>query len=389
MDLEDLRRRLGGRRFLGVVELEGWLPVGIGVAEVEAVLELLEDLAVVLVNEERRRPVGYSPSWTAELWGAVEQDLKRRSLGVRAYDPAVDDAHAIALGLVPEAPAAPEVPLEEGEQEEPLEDPSEKFRREAIQQDRLEDDELQAMAARAARGDVQARDAIVESYLGRVIFLARRYRKAGASHDDLIQAGNVGLLEALASYRADGRRRFRSHADRAIRHAFGRHLAEERRTIRLPQSVDKEIRRMLREHERLTRAKERPPSHAELAAALDVEVEDVDYLMAHLQAPRSLEGPTAPGESTRLEEMLEDTQAAAPSEWSARAAALKHLEEMLDQLSASHRRVVALRYGLVDGVDHDREAVGARVGLSSDEVARLESEALEVLRRSRDGGPLA
>lgn len=390
MNLEDLRQRLGGRRFLGVAELENWLPVGVGVDEIESVLEVLEDLAVVLVHEDRRRPVAYSPGWNPELWSAVEQDMERRSLGVRAHDPAVDDAHAIALGLTPDAPEEPEpATTTEEEPEEPLEDPAEKFRREAIQQERLSDDDLEAMAARAADGDDQARDAIVESYLGRVIYLARRYRKAGASHDDLIQAGNLGLLEAIASFRSEGRQSFRNHADRAVRHAFGRHLAEERRTIRLPQSVDKEIRRMLREHERLTRKKERPPSHAELAQALDLAVDDVDHLMSHLQAPLSLEGSAVPGETTRLEEAIEDTQAASPSAWTERASALERLEEMLEELSVSHRRVVALRYGLVDGVDHDRKAVGVRVGLSQDEVARLETEALEVLRRSSDLGSLA
>jgi RNA polymerase primary sigma factor len=390
MNLYDLRKRLGGRRFLGVAELEQWLPIGAGVAQIEDVLELLDDLAVVLVHEERRRPVAYSPAWNRELWSVVEKDMSRGSLGVRAYDPAVEDAHAIALGLEPDAPEEPETTAStEEEAEEPLEDPSERFRREAIQQERLGEEELEAMAARAAGGDSQARDAIVDSYLGRVIYLARRYRKAGASQDDLIQAGNLGLLEAIASFRPEGRRSFRNHADRAVRHAFGRHLAEERRTIRLPQSVDKEIRRMLREHERLTRKKEGPPSHAELADAMDLPVDEVDYLMSYLQAPLSLDGPTAPGDTTRLEEVLEDTRAAAPSTWSARASALRRLEEILEELSVSHRRVVALRYGLVDGIDHDQQAVGVRVGMSADEVARLEAEALEVLRRSSDLGSLA
>ena len=122
----------------------------------------------------------------------MEQDLSRRSLGVRAIDPAVDDAHAVALGLTPDAPEEPEpAATTEEEPEEPIEDPSEKFRREAIQQGRMPEEQLEALAARATEGDLQAREAIVESYLGRVIFLARRYRKAGASQDDLIQAGNV------------------------------------------------------------------------------------------------------------------------------------------------------------------------------------------------------
>jgi RNA polymerase primary sigma factor len=144
--------------------------------------------------------------------------------------------------------------------------------------------------------------------------------------------------------------------------------------------VDKEIRRLLGVHERICKEKSRIPTHAELATALNITLDEVAYLLGNLQAPLSLDAPSAPGESLRLEETIEDDQAPSPAEWSARIGVLERLEELLGGFSVSHRRILALRYGLLDGVTYSRVEVATKTGLKVTEIARMEREALEGLR---------
>lgn len=378
---EDLSRALLGRRFVGVAELESQLPGDLGAEDLEWIFDLLEERDLILVDEERGRPIGFFPIWEPWHWDAASGELGRPAVARLGEDPA-ERAHAELRGREPGSPRRG--PAAQEDLEEPLEPPSVLYARMAGEAEALDQEEESVLLERVAAGDEEARNRVLASYLGRVVRLARRYERAGASHDDLIQAGNMGLVEALASFRPDGHRRFAGHADRAIRRAFGRHMAEERRTVRVPQNLDREIRRLLREHERLSNQRQRVPTHRELAEALGTDEDEVGYLMSFLQAPASLDVPSGPGEEYRLEEILADEQAPAPAEWSSRVGALERLEEMMEPLTVSHRRVVALRYGLLDGLAHTRKQVVARTGFSLEEVVRLEEEALDHLRRQGD-----
>lgn len=375
---QDLKTAMAGRRFLGVSQLESLLPVDLGVETLEEVQEWLAGEQILLVDETRRRPVGYFPRWYPDLWEVVGPEVEGAAdLGDR--DPgARERAHRFLLGIDEDASGT--AGYQEDDPDEPLEDPWTSYLELAREQDRLDPEEEELLARRALEGDGEARSALLASFLGRVVFMARRYTKAGAQQDDLIQAGNLALVEALESYRPDSPRSFSWHAERFVRRAFGRHLAEDRRSIRLPRSADKMIRKLLATHERICKEKSRIPTHEELGEALSIPVEEVGTYMSYLQAPLSMEAPSSPGETLKLEETIEDEQAPSPAEWGARIGLLERLEELLEDHSVSHRRVVALRYGLLDGVSYTRSEVGRKTGLSETEIQRLETEALEALR---------
>lgn len=387
--LRDLAQSLRGAHFLGISELETHLPPDFGVDEIETVLEFLDDLRVVLVEEDKGRPVGYHPQIQADERRRLRRQLTQKDRAEEEVRPAIggwseeQQLHQLFYPLA-DAEDLEEDAGEETEDDEESLDVGGLYFQELQGTSRLSPEEEQRLAVRSYEGDEEARRILLDSHLVRVVAMAKKYHRAGAHMDDLIQVGNLGLIEALESYIPGGPLSFRAFSSRVIRKTLGRHLSEERRTIRVPRGVDKQIRILLGVHERLTRSLERSPTREELAEALDVPGDKVDHLMSFLQAPLSLEAPARTGEALRLEETIGDPNAPAPSEHGLRIGALRRLEEALEDFSTTHHRVLALRYGLVDGRTHSRKEVALQVALDLEEVDRIEAEALEALRERKD-----
>lgn len=367
---------------VGLAELETLLPEDASEESVETVFRTARQLGILVVNEETRRPVGFHPGWDARLWDATLPG----GPGWTAED--LDDLAALARGEDPDrardeaAASGPEA--EEGVAGEAggpaLEPPHALYLKELDEVSALAPEEEAELLTGARLGDEARRQRLLVAYLPRVVRLARRYAKAGAERDDLISAGNLGLVEALATFETTGTSTFASFAERCIRRSMARHMAEERRTVRLPRGTDKEVRRLLRADEVLRKRLGRPPSQKELAAELELGETEVAYLMHFLRAPLSLQGKGEGGEDATLEETLADQRAPDPAEANQRIRLLETLKGVADELGPGHLEVLALRFGLADGVACTRKETARRTGLGFDEVRRLESEALDVLR---------
>lgn len=381
--LQALRLAVEGRRFLGLTELEALVPGPAGLEVLEDAWDLLFDLQVIVVDEVNVRPVGHYPAWDARYWVAA-QAPRVNDDGWTRED--VDSLHARALGR--------ETLAQEDEDEDPedAEEASQGQASDAVMRRLLEDapelepEEFEALALRACEGDGEARGQVVHGMLRRVTQLARRYARNGARRDDLIQSGNLGLVEAFETFEPGGSRSFRSFAERCIRRALGRHLAEERRTIRVPRKVDKEIRRLLRADEVLRKAHGRRPTEAELATELGVDTDEVAYLVSFLRAPVSLQGAADEG-GVRLEETLADPLAPLPAEAGEAMGRSQQVRTLLADLPLSQARVMVLRFGLEDGLERTREEVAAATGFTLAEVRGLEEEALATLRSGGGSTP--
>lgn len=353
---------LAGRRSVSTAELEALLPVGLGLAEIE---RAVDEVAVrsVLFNADTGRPIGHHPGFELPAARVVAANKPGEPTRVRGEEQ-------------PEGPqpAGPPVPApDEGDEARAGGLAG------AVGAARLPPEDEKACLARMVAGDRQARELLFMAYLSKVNRLARRYAKAGAQREDLVQAGTEGLLNALAAWRAEGQDPFAALADRFIRRAMARHLAEERRAIRIPKTVDKGVRRLLAADSALTSRHSRAPTRRELAQELGVGEAEVAELQGYLEAPRSLDAPGEGGDG-RLDELLADARSPAAAERAARQRLLGRVEELLEGLSVSHRRVVALRFGLPEGPPRTRKQVARMTGFDLDEVRRLEAEALAVLR---------
>jgi RNA polymerase sigma factor (sigma-70 family) len=239
----------------------------------------------------------------------------------------------------------------------------------------------QALARRARGGDAEARRRLVEANLRLVVHVARRYANRGLPLPDLIEEGNLGLLRAAEKFDPDRGTRFATYAVWWVRQAVVRALANQARTVRLPAHVELLLQRYLREEQRLTQALGRPPATAELAAALGMDVAEVEELAELRQRQAvSLDAP-AGGEARRLGDVLADQSSDPAAEAYRRLfGARADLVGVLDDLAVNERTVLRRRFGLEGEPAEMLEAIGRRLGLSRERVRQIEAGGLRKLR---------
>ena len=234
-------------------------------------------------------------------------------------------------------------------------------------------------ARRKDEGDEQAKRRLIESNLRLVMSITRNYTKAGVPLLDLIQEGNLGLIRAVEKFDYRMGYKLSTYATWWIRQAVTRALADQGRTIRLPVHVADQVRRLLRARRQLAQKLNREPTLAELAKETQQSEARVRDLLELVEDPVSLETPIGDGESM-YGDLIEDVNAAAPHESTARRLRSTELAQALAHLNPRAQRVLALRFGLDGEQPQTLEEVGAGLGITRERVRQLESRALRELR---------
>jgi RNA polymerase primary sigma factor len=257
------------------------------------------------------------------------------------------------------------------------------FLREVARHPLLTAEQEVELAKRIEKGDLQAKEQLVNSNLRLVISNARKYQGLDLPLLDLIQEGILGLIRASEKF--DWRRgyKFSTYATFWIREAIQRGIANRARTIRIPVHIGQRERRIDRAHRELIAKLGREPTDEELAEAAQLSVREVREARQAARVVTSLDRPVGEEEDTTLGQLLEsDTRT--PEEEVEIALRQDAVRTALERLPEREREVVRLRYG-IDGDDPTplREA-GRRLGISAEEVRRLERRALEELAESRE-----
>jgi RNA polymerase sigma-B factor len=208
-------------------------------------------------------------------------------------------------------------------------------------------------------GDIRSRDRLVQLYLPLIETLARRYRSPGAEFDDLVQAGSIGLLNAIERYDPRRSDEFAAYAVPTAAGEMKRYIRDRGALVRLPRLLHEAAGRLPRERERLTRRLGRDPSNAELAEAVGVSPEELHVLDAALRAPPSGSGADS----------LPDPRAELSDDRLVLAGAFEALDDQ-------EREIVFLRF--VE--DLDRKQVAGRLGISESQLGRRTRAALAKLR---------
>jgi RNA polymerase primary sigma factor len=236
------------------------------------------------------------------------------------------------------------------------------------------------LAQRIERGDLAAKERMVNSNLRLVISVARKYQGQGLPLGDLIQEGMLGLIRAVEKF--DWRKgfKFSTYGTLWIRQAIGRGLANSARTVRLPVHITARARKIADAERKLAVELERTPTEAEIADAVGLPLDEVADIRRADKGPASLDQGVGEDGETSLGDLIPNDGPAVEDEVASDFAD-EVLREAVDGLPEPEREVVTLRFGLNQDEPVALRETGRRLGLSSERVRQLEDRALKRLAK--------
>jgi len=240
------------------------------------------------------------------------------------------------------------------------------------------------LAKKIEKGDMLAKNRLIEANLRLVVSIAKKYIGRGLVFLDLIQEGNLGLITAVDKYDYKRGFKFSTYATWWIRQAVTRAIADKSRTIRVPVHMVENINKYIRTRRKLLQKIGREPNSGEIANLLDITPDRVREIRKIAQGTISLDTPIGEGEDAHIGDFVEDSEVETPQDAATFAMLQNNLKSVLNTLKDRERKIIELRYGLHDGFPRTLEEVGREFKLTRERIRQIEAKALCKLRSTKN-----